>query len=324
MLKAGVGHIGSPPFEKSAMPDLSVILCTHNPRMEYLERVLRSLGCQTLPYDRWELVIVDNASSAPLKDTLQLQWHPASSVVVEASAGLIHARLHGIRNSLGELIVFVDDDNVLEPDYLSEALRIGESHSFLGAWGAGTVRGEFETPLPVALQPYVSCLVIRQVTRDTWSNACDSAEQAPAGAGLCVRRDVAEKYARNVVTDIRRQRLGRNGDLLGACEDVDLAFTACDLGMGTGTFPSLQLTHLIPSRRLTCDYFIRLEEGFRYSEVIMKSLRQGRSVPPVRSLHGRILDAVRLARMTPMAREMMRARKRGVALAHEYLATVGS
>ena len=38
--------------------------------------------------------------------------------------GLTPARLRGIRESRGELLVFVDDDNVLERDYLEVALAL--------------------------------------------------------------------------------------------------------------------------------------------------------------------------------------------------------
>ena len=42
--------------------ELSVIIPTHNPRRDYLERVLEALAGQTLAAEKWELVIVDNKS----------------------------------------------------------------------------------------------------------------------------------------------------------------------------------------------------------------------------------------------------------------------
>jgi glycosyltransferase involved in cell wall biosynthesis len=41
---------------------ISAVICTHNPRRDYLERTLQALKSQTLPLPDWELVIVDNAS----------------------------------------------------------------------------------------------------------------------------------------------------------------------------------------------------------------------------------------------------------------------
>src|SRR5215216_3255811 len=99
-------------------PELSVIICTHNPRREYLERALAGLAAQTLPRDQWELVLVDNASNPPLEPWFDVSREPKPRLIQETQLGLTHARLRGVRESSGEIIVFVDDDNVLAPDYL--------------------------------------------------------------------------------------------------------------------------------------------------------------------------------------------------------------
>ena len=58
------------------MLDASVVICTHNPRQNYLERTLDSLRAQTLPSHKWELILVDNASREPVADKCDLTWHP--------------------------------------------------------------------------------------------------------------------------------------------------------------------------------------------------------------------------------------------------------
>lgn len=40
--------------------DISVIICTHNPRSDYFEKVLNALKAQTLSTAQWELLLVDN------------------------------------------------------------------------------------------------------------------------------------------------------------------------------------------------------------------------------------------------------------------------
>src|ERR1700686_4362758 len=54
------------PDNASLMPAVSVITCTHNPRTECLSETLASLQAQTLPKDRWELLVLDNASREPV------------------------------------------------------------------------------------------------------------------------------------------------------------------------------------------------------------------------------------------------------------------
>ena len=54
------------------MQPISVIICSLNPRSDYLRRVLDSLQGQTLPASKWELLLVDNGSDYPLADSWDL------------------------------------------------------------------------------------------------------------------------------------------------------------------------------------------------------------------------------------------------------------
>src|SRR5580658_7466146 len=113
------------------MPAISVIICAHNPRRDYLSRALDALKAQSLPREQWELLLIDNASKEPLANSLDLSWHRGGRHVLEKELGLTPARLRGIREASGEVLVFVDDDNVLAPDYLDHALGIARSHPFV-------------------------------------------------------------------------------------------------------------------------------------------------------------------------------------------------
>src|SRR4030095_1866009 len=106
----------------NSIPRLSVAICTHNPRADYFARTLDGLRAQTLSRNEWELLIVDNASAPPLAP--DLSWHPRGRIVREERAGLTPARTCAIRSTIADLIVFVDDDNVLAPDYLALCLEI--------------------------------------------------------------------------------------------------------------------------------------------------------------------------------------------------------
>jgi glycosyltransferase involved in cell wall biosynthesis len=255
---------------------ISVIICTHNPRRDYLERVLQALKAQTLPTDLWELLLIDNASAQTLSEEIDLTWHPKSRHIREEQLGLTPARLRGIKEAVSETLVFVDDDNVLDPDYLEVALKISKDFSIIGAWG-GQVIAELEAEPPEWIKPdlanFLKSLACREFTRDRWSNLPDENESTPCGAGLCVRKIVADKYAELVGNDPRRADLDRKGKQLISCGDFDLAYTACDMGLGTGEFISLKLTHLIPPKRFEEDYLLRLIEGISYSRILLASLR---------------------------------------------------
>ena len=298
---------------------LSVILCTHNPRPGFLDRTLASLRAQSLPPGDWELLIIDNASSESVSSRISLGWHPHARVVVEPELGLTPARLCGIAEASTDILVWVDDDNVLAPEYLAVAIDLAQTWPQLGAWGCGHFEPEWETPPAPELRPYLEYLAVGQRSADRWSNRPFDYEAMPAGAGLCCRLTVARRYATSVRSDARRRQLGRTGDGLGACEDFDLALNAIDLGLGTGTFPRLRLTHLMPSERVREDYLLRLVEGHARSIVLLMALRDPNFRPPAPNWKTR-LRQYRLRRtLSPVARRISDARLRGEQAAYRVL-----
>jgi glycosyltransferase involved in cell wall biosynthesis len=253
--------------------DASVIICTHNPRSDYFVRVLEGLRNQTLPLDKWELLIVDNASRLPLAAHWDISWHPIARHILERELGVAFARRRGFLEASADLIIFVDDDNVLDEHYLAEAIKIGRDSPFLGAWGGGCIRGEFEVEPPERLR---SWLPVREVTAPRWSNLAgthlfgESPEEAiPWGAGLCIRKEVAIAYCR-FCDQSSLQIISRQGQDLSGGEDTEMAFVCCSHGLGVGIFPELKITHLIPQRRTSEDYIVRFAEGTSVSNSLLR------------------------------------------------------
>ncbi|WP_414550949.1 glycosyltransferase [Anabaena sp. CCY 0017] len=292
--------------------NLSIIICTHNPRQDYLTKVLEALKNQTLCVNTWELLLIDNASDKLLASEIDLSWHPHSHHIREDELGLTPARLRGIREAKAEILVFVDDDNVLDDDYLEVVLKIGKDYPFIGAWG-GQIRGEFEIEPPEWTKPYWGMLAIREFDQDKWSNLLHQHETTPCGAGLCIRKFVAEKYAESVYNQNTRIKLDRKGKQLTSCGDSDLAFTACDMGLGTGQFTSLKMTHLIPASRLQLDYIERLVEGMTYSTTMLNSLRG--KFPTRITWRRKLLQYYFRWRLAPNQRRLHEASLRGLNMA---------
>jgi glycosyltransferase involved in cell wall biosynthesis len=295
------------------MSFISVILCTHNPRPSYLRRTLDALRQQSLPLSEWELLLVDNRSEVPLADSLDLSWHESANMIREEKLGLTPARLRGIKESRGDLLVFVDDDNVLDPDFLETALRVAHEKLFLGSW-SGQCRPDFEEVPPEWTRRYWGNLVIREFQEDRWSNLPRLSETMPCGAGLCVRRKVAMHYLGLNDSGQRGFQFDRTGDSLVSGGDNDLAACACDLGLGAGLISSLRLTHIIPPERLTGDYLARLAEGIHFSAVLLDGIYGAPQA--VEKWSVRIRDWVKaFLRFQPHRRiqlSVLRGRNRGV------------
>ena len=299
-------------------PVISVIICAHNPRREYIERVLKALETQTLPLEQWELLLVDNASNKLLASEISLNWHPNARHIREEKLGLTSARLCGITESQADTLVFVDDDNVLDLDYLEVVLRISNNFPFIGAWG-GQIRPEFEETPPEWTKSYWWMLAIREFEYDKWSNVVHSYETVPCGAGICVRKIVANQYLELVRSNSKRNLLGRKGQQMTSSEDLDLAFTACDLGLGTGQFIDLKLTHLMPSNRFQEKYLLALAEAISYSMPIMESFRGKLPVKPQLSWRSKLLNYYFFWRMSPRDRRFSKAFDKGRDLALQEL-----
>jgi glycosyltransferase involved in cell wall biosynthesis len=267
--------------DSSTQLAVSVVIPTHNPRADYLARVLDVLRRQTLSKDLWELVIVDNGSRVPLKaaskrpkdqetkrpkdeeNCVDLGWHRNAKIVREERLGLTFARLRGIAEAKSELIVWVDDDNVLDPNYLSGAVEAFELHPRLGAAGGKSVP-EYEVRPPDWYDPSLVPLGIRDLgeveifMRWGLAESRDYPAAAPIGAGMVTRKKALARWAEEVQADARRLKLGRTGSSLASGEDNDINLTLLSGGWELAYLPQLCLTHLIAAKRLGIEYCRKL------------------------------------------------------------------
>ncbi len=300
--------------------EISVIICAYNPRPHYLARVLAALRGQTLPVEQWELLIIDNASREPLTAaTLDLLWHPRARIVREEELGTALARMRGMRERVTDLLVFVDDDNVLDTAYLAEARRIGHEWPQLGVWGGSSVP-EFEVEPAEYLRGFVRLLALREVKTPQWSNVSSCREADPWGAGMCIRAKVAAEYCRFYNESRIRVggRVGKKNLISG--EDTEMCFVACGMGLGMGIFPTLRLVHLIPKERVAEDYIVGIYTGIQTSLHLIEYKWRGIVLSSPYSL----INALRVCKQFLLERRFQRriyiARLRAIANARRIIA----
>jgi glycosyltransferase involved in cell wall biosynthesis len=292
------------------MESISVIICTFNPRREVFSRCLHAIKEATMLQEVKEVIIVDNNSSPALAETDYIREYLAEGfkVVVEEKQGLTPARLRGIKESSGELLVFVDDDNFIKPDFLLKGFEIAKAYPFIGSF-SGQVRLIFETPPPEWTYRYHGMLVQREFESDIWSNLPNMPVTMPCGAGLFVRTAVAGHYRSLHELGKRNIQLDRTGNSLFSGGDNDLAACACDIGSGVGLFHELKLDHFIPAARLEKRYLLKLAKGIAASSVVFRSFRNEMPEPmtPKRVLANRL----RMLTMPRLEREFFRANAEG-------------
>ena len=244
-------------------PVLSAIVCTHNPREDHLAATLASLRAQLpLPDNApWELILLDNASSRHLESEIELTWHPLGRVMREDRLGLTHARLRSFNEARGQILVYIDDDNILDPSYLREAFQAMEADCTLGVAGGKSIP-RYDVKPPAWFFELGIDLACRDHGNNplyaSWNSEDTSARTypkcAPIGAGMVIRREAYAAYVAAAACDPGRLSLGRKGNDLSSGEDNDMVMSLLTQGWHVAYLPQLKLEHLIPARRLTRAY----------------------------------------------------------------------
>lgn len=239
---------------------ISAVICTVSPRPDYFRRTVESVLSQDLDQEQWELLIIDNASPTPVAASPIVSEH-GLRVVREDRVGLTAAKERATREVRSDIVVFVDDDNVLAPDYLSTVAKLFDDPR-LGVVGP-CVEAEYETRPPAWFlnEQMESSLVIRRLPNERLyvSTIPDTGSYFPYGAGSCVRHSVLAGYFDSLTEETRVE--GRVGTKLSGGEDWDIALHAIEQGFLVGTCGRLRLIHLIPRSRLEPAYLSRLLVG---------------------------------------------------------------
>lgn len=257
---------------------ISIVICTFNPRIEYLERCLNAIqrAKQNINFEV-EIILVNNNStnnflaSSKIKELL---IELGIKVTLEKKQGLTYARIRGIQESKGEYIVFIDDDNVVDFKFFKFGVEVANEFPFIGAFSGNVQLVLEEQPRP-CLEKYLGLLVRRELYKDEWSNLYFNNKTMPCGAGLWVSRDVAKHYVDLNLNDRSKFITDRVGEELLSGGDNDLAMCAIDIGLGMGLFERLRVHHLISKNRVKENYLLKLNEGIEYSSTLLRYVRTG-------------------------------------------------
>src|SRR5262245_39523936 len=130
------------------MVSVTVGICTFN-RAELLDQTLETLSRINVPDDAtWEVIVVNNNSTDETPEIVARHLsHLPLRLIDEPVAGLSAARNRVIREATGELIIFIDDDVMVDCDWLAEYVRAAREWPHAHYFG-GTVRAHFAVDPP--------------------------------------------------------------------------------------------------------------------------------------------------------------------------------
>lgn len=233
---------------------LSVIICTYN-RERYIRPLLESLAANTLSKSEYEILLVDNNCKDNTRGVCRefAEEHPDVTFryVEEHEQGLSAAKNCGIREAKGDLIVYVDDDAVVDNNYLEDYVRWFEGHPETMALGGPILPMYEKSGEPRWMTPYTRALLTAWMDYGRKVRKYPKGRY-PGGGNAAFRKCVFEKVG------VFNTALGRKGGNLMGSEEKDIFDKMRTLGMEILYLPTPVLHHSIPPAKLEKDYFDRL------------------------------------------------------------------
>lgn len=236
------------------MNGLSVIVCCYNSAAR-LPETLRHLALQETNF-AWELIIVDNLSTDDTVAVAENCWKELSTavplqIIPATIQGLSHAREKGAANAAYEILVFCDDDNWLDKNYLQYAFDIMQANSSIGILG-GRSEGACEITKPAWFDRFGQAYAIgTQFSKTGIANA----RTFIAGAGMVTRKSLLVKLKS---CSFKFVTIGRTKSNLLSGDDAELSLAIMYMGYDLYYDERLYFIHYMPAQRLHWPYCVRM------------------------------------------------------------------
>jgi GT2 family glycosyltransferase len=235
----------------STAPAFTVAICTHN-HADRLARTLADLPAVRASDAAWELLIVDNASTDGTADLLVRHAWPAGwqvRLVREEKLGIAQARNRAVEESQGEFLVFMDDDETADPDWLRAFERVVRRHTPDAVGGRISVL--FEDPRPAWLADELLGF-LGQLDWGIQTKQLRDPDTPLFTGNFGFRKSICRDIGGFDVA------LGRRGSANFGGEDVDFYRRLLQAGYKVWWVPDAVIHHRIQAAKLKRSYFLDL------------------------------------------------------------------
>lgn len=233
-------------------PKVSVVIPAYNEE-KYINESLQSLKEQSIPQDKFEVIVVDNNST---DDTAKIAEEFGARVVGCQTQGVSAARATGSSAAYGDIIAGTDADTVVASDWLEKILAyFSENDHLVGLTGPTYLHG---TNIVLSKAAYISFDIFQRfnflISRPTFS-----------GFNFAVRKDAYET-------------IGGFDASLESAEDIDLSLKLNKIGK-TAYFSDV-IVHT-SARRLTKDPIGFFSHNLKNYYLMMRN-KKPESFKPIR------------------------------------------
>lgn len=245
----------------------SIVICTHN-RADLLQECLEAAFSEMRANDAFgEILVIDNASSDRTREVVETFARRTNgdrvAYLFEPKPNLCIARNRGIEEANGKIIIFLDDDAIVESGWLAACL--GAFDGFPDAVAAGgEILPRLTVPPPAWFQsPLTHIYTVISLEGTTVRPFPHGGH--PLGANMAFRREafLERRFS---------ERLGRSGSRLMTGDEAEICASIRREGGTILYVPEMKVRHHIHPERLTESW---AKERYYFEGVSQASMRLG-------------------------------------------------
>jgi glycosyltransferase involved in cell wall biosynthesis len=253
----------------------TIAICTWN-RAKLLDRTLAQMQNLHIPAGvEWELLVVNNDCTDHTDEVIaRHRKHLPLRALSELRPGKSFAGNLAVKEAKGELILWTDDDVIIDPHWLS-AYVAAAVHWPDASYFGGIIEPWFEVPPPAWISQNLRTLAMAYALKNYGNKSRPfQTDEMPYGANMAIRKKVFESVCFDT-------RLGPTGNNEMRGEEVAL-ITKLQQRNHVGVWVSeAKVHHYIPTSRLTRQYIWAYHCGFGQSSIRVKGVPAGRTIGSV-------------------------------------------
>jgi glycosyltransferase involved in cell wall biosynthesis len=251
---------------------ISVVIPTFKPQRRIIPTLLAIADALVLPM---EVLVVNNSPETKfhpeaIKHLEDLNLKTNIRILEEFSTGLTKARSCGVREASGDIVVFIDDDVVVDRAFFKNGKEAFEkSGGNLGLLISRVYPSYFEGPPDPSVLKREHLLALNYRLGDNQIDFGSGNSIAPTiGAALWVLKSAADK----IFYENKQVLSDRVGTCLSSGGDIEIGLLVGKMGLRRIYDPSVQAIHRIPKSRFEIAYFCKLISGIAKAEIHLRGI----------------------------------------------------
>ena len=250
-------------YDEGLKNGITVVICCYNSESK-LPITIDYISQQKVPeYIHWEVIIIDNASTDNTKYVAQKECRDKLEnirykIVDQPIKGLTAARDKGFKLAQYEFVLFCDDDNWLDRDYIRNAYDLMAKNGAIGILG-----GEGDPVSDVKIPDWFYRFSARFAVGPQGTATGDVTDTRGwvYGAGFIIRKSVWSLLKKNGFANLLTGRDGKG-------QDKEMCFAVRLAGYRIWYDNQLTFKHYIPEQRLKWKNVLNLVELQHYAAVV--------------------------------------------------------